>query len=113
MSTPSPTLKWTSAGFPSGSPQWAGPTATNVVSLPSRPREQERNRGAGASDAAITIAGGAAVNISPRENVSRRARRWDGMAAEIVQMTRRSRIDIRFRARVHLLVIAEQGVRTT
>jgi AraC family transcriptional regulator len=34
------------------------------------------------------------------------------MAAEIVQMTRRERIDVRFRAPVHLLVIVEQSVRT-
>ena len=33
------------------------------------------------------------------------------MAAEIVQATRRERIDIRFRAPAHLLVVVEQGVR--
>ena len=33
------------------------------------------------------------------------------MAAEIIQATRRERIDIRFRAPVHLLIVSEQGVR--
>jgi AraC family transcriptional regulator len=109
MSRSSPALKLASAQFPSGSSQWAAPTARNIISIPYRPREPDRNRGGGANDDAAVPR----VDISPRENVSRSARRWDGMAAEIVQMTRRSRIDIRFHARVHLLVIAEQGVRTT
>jgi AraC family transcriptional regulator len=42
---------------------------------------------------------------------ARRAKRSDGMAAEIVQTSRPERIDIRFRAPVHLLVIVEEGVR--
>jgi AraC family transcriptional regulator len=53
-----------------------------------------------------------AVNIIPHEITARRAKRSDGLAAEIVQTTGKERIDIRFRAPVHLLVIAEEGVRT-
>jgi AraC family transcriptional regulator len=33
------------------------------------------------------------------------------MTAEIIQTTRRERIDFRFRAPVHLLIVAEQGIR--
>jgi AraC family transcriptional regulator len=51
------------------------------------------------------------VDIAPREIAARRARLGDGMAAEIVQTIRQERIDIRFRAPVHLLVIVEEGVR--
>ena len=52
------------------------------------------------------------VDIAPREIAARRAKRGDGMAAEIVQTIRQERIDIRFHAPVHLLVIVEEGVRT-
>jgi AraC family transcriptional regulator len=51
------------------------------------------------------------VDIAPREIAARRAKRGDGIAAEIVQTIRPERIDIRFRAPVHLLVIVEEGVR--
>src|SRR5712675_2135067 len=37
---------------------------------------------------------------------------WDGMAAEIVQATRRERLEFRFRGARHLLVLCEQGVRS-
>jgi AraC family transcriptional regulator len=52
------------------------------------------------------------VDIAPREITTRRAKRGDGLAAEIVQTIRPERIDIRFCAPVHLLVIVEEGVRT-
>jgi AraC family transcriptional regulator len=51
------------------------------------------------------------VDISPREVVKRRAASWGGMAAETVQATKRERIDISFRAPVHLLIVGEQGAR--
>ena len=51
------------------------------------------------------------VDIAPREIAARRARCGDGMAAEIVQTIRQERMDIRFRAPVHLLVVVEEGVR--
>jgi AraC family transcriptional regulator len=51
------------------------------------------------------------VDIAPREIATRRASRCDGMAAEIVQTIRHDRIDIRFHAPMHLLVIVEEGVR--
>jgi AraC-like DNA-binding protein len=52
------------------------------------------------------------VDIAPREIATRRGKRGNGLAAEIVQTIRPERIDIRFRAPVHLLIIVEEGVRT-
>jgi AraC family transcriptional regulator len=51
------------------------------------------------------------VEISPPDIVKRRRMSWDGMAAEIVQATRRERIESRFHAPVHLLVLGERGAR--
>jgi AraC family transcriptional regulator len=53
----------------------------------------------------------AAVEISPPDVVRRRVVAWDGMTAEIVQATRCEKIEYRFRAPFHLLVVCEQGVR--
>ena len=53
-----------------------------------------------------------AVTISPADIVKRRAVTWDGMAAEIVQTTRREASEYRFRAQRHLLAVYEQGVRS-
>jgi AraC family transcriptional regulator len=52
-----------------------------------------------------------AVEISPADSVKRRVVAWDGMAAEVVQVTQRERIEYRFRAPRHLLVVYEQGTR--
>jgi AraC-like DNA-binding protein len=51
------------------------------------------------------------VEIAPHDIAKRCAKSWDGMAAEIVQATQRERIDIRFHAPVHLLIVGQQGVR--
>jgi AraC family transcriptional regulator len=51
------------------------------------------------------------VEISPPDSVERRTASWPGMAAEIVQATRSDRIDSRFCAPVHLLVVYERGMR--
>src|SRR4051812_688563 len=56
-------------------------------------------------------AAGAAVEIFPSNAVSRRAVTWNGMTAEIVQATTRNKIELRFRAPVHLLVVCERGIR--
>src|SRR5262245_43457448 len=52
-----------------------------------------------------------AVEISPPEAVRRRSVTAYGMAAESLQSTSRSRIQYRFRAPVHLLVVHEKGER--
>jgi AraC family transcriptional regulator len=52
-----------------------------------------------------------AVEISPADGVKRRAVVSDGMAAEIIQVTRHDRIEFRFRAPCHVLIVYEHGVR--
>jgi AraC family transcriptional regulator len=56
--------------------------------------------------------GQAALEVYPPDAVTRRAVRGDGIAAEIVQATRRERIEFRFCAPVHLLGVCDQGVRS-
>src|SRR5262245_14242427 len=82
----------------------------NVHPLPVRRREDAAGRFARQGDRTSVTEPN--VDISPRETVSRRARSWNGMAAEIVQMTRRERVDVRYRGPAHLLVVVEQGVRS-
>jgi AraC family transcriptional regulator len=51
------------------------------------------------------------VQILPSESVRRRALTWPGMAAELVEITSHDRIECRFKAPVHLLIVHEQGMR--
>jgi len=51
------------------------------------------------------------ATIAPAKAVTRRVATWPGMAAELVELTGYDRVQIRFRAPMHLLVIYEQGVR--
>ena len=51
------------------------------------------------------------AEVSPPDAVSRRTARWPGMAVEIVQASRRCRIDYRYDAPAPLLVFHERGVR--
>jgi len=55
---------------------------------------------------------GPAVDISPADIVKRRSVAWDGVTAEIVQVTRREKIEFCFDAPVHLLAVCEQGMRS-
>jgi len=59
----------------------------------------------------IEEAVGHAVEIFPSNRVERRAVTWDGMAMEVVQATSFEKIEFRFHAPVHLLVVHEQGTR--
>ena len=52
------------------------------------------------------------VQIYPSDGVTRRTVTWDGMAAEIVQGTRREKLEFRFHAPLHLLAIYDQGTRS-
>jgi len=54
---------------------------------------------------------GSRVQIEPSDAVRRRTMSSQGMAAEIVQATRRDKIECRFRAPVHLLAVYDRGVR--
>lgn len=51
------------------------------------------------------------VDISSTDDVKRHAAAWSGMSAEIVQITGRERVEFRFRAHVHLLILHEEGTR--
>jgi len=51
------------------------------------------------------------VQVSPSDAVSRRTASWPGMAVEIVQASRRGRIDYQYCAPVHMLAVLERGVR--
>ena len=51
------------------------------------------------------------VEISPPDIVRRRIVTWDGMTAEIVQATRREKIECHFCAPFHLLAVCEEGAR--
>jgi AraC family transcriptional regulator len=52
------------------------------------------------------------IQFSPAESVRRHAVNWDGVAAEIVHVTKHARIECRFRAPVHMLVMFEAGERS-
>jgi AraC family transcriptional regulator len=51
------------------------------------------------------------VQVSPANAVTRRSARWPGMTVEIVQASRRGRIDYRYSAPMHMLVVHDRGVR--
>jgi AraC family transcriptional regulator len=51
------------------------------------------------------------VQVSPSDAVNRRTASWPGMAVEIVQASRRGRIDYHYCAPVHMLAVHERGVR--
>jgi AraC family transcriptional regulator len=53
-----------------------------------------------------------AVQVYPSDIVTRRVATGAGVSAEIVQATRRQRMEIRFRAPLHLLAIYDQGARS-
>ncbi len=70
---------------------------TQACRLLDRPMVNETNRG---------------VQVYPADAVKRRTVTWDGMAAEIVQATRREKMEFRFRAPLHLLAVCDQGMRS-
>src|ERR1700730_2692454 len=52
------------------------------------------------------------VQVYPADVVKRRTVTWDGMAAEIVQATRREKMELRYRGPLHLLAVCDQGMRS-
>jgi AraC family transcriptional regulator len=52
------------------------------------------------------------VEVCPADVVKRHTVTWDGMAAEIVQATRREKMEFRFRGPLHLLAVCDQGLRS-
>ncbi len=51
------------------------------------------------------------ITISPADGVTRSSASWAGMSAEVVQLTSSDRVEFRFRAPAHLLVLYERGTR--
>lgn len=51
------------------------------------------------------------VKITPDDAINRRLVSWRGMAGEVVQATRHAKVEVSFRAALHLLVLHEQGIR--
>ncbi|MGY3609643.1 MULTISPECIES: helix-turn-helix transcriptional regulator [unclassified Bradyrhizobium] len=56
-------------------------------------------------------AGHHALEIFPAHAVSRQTIAWDGIAVEIVRCVAHDRVEFRFRAPCHLLLVHEEGVR--
>jgi AraC-like DNA-binding protein len=78
---------------------------------PGHDERADRNQARQPYHRAMTDLADPIVEISPSDNVKRRIATWPGMAAEIVQATRRDRIESRFCAPVHLLAAYERGLR--
>jgi AraC-like DNA-binding protein len=63
------------------------------------------------SDGKFGTAGRDALDITPAHVVCRRAVGWDGVRAELIQSLTHDRVEFRFRAPWHLLLVYEEGVR--
>src|SRR5450755_4419293 len=88
----------------------AVPYAPLDLKIP-RPRPADRRTDL-ARDRPVVEGNKYAVEVYPPDAVQRRAVAWDGLAAEVVQATRREKLEFRFRAPLHLLTICEQGIRS-
>src|SRR3984893_14546099 len=62
-------------------------------------------------DPKIGRANSRTLEIAPANVVSRRASAWDGIRVEVVQFVTHDKIEFRFRAPCHLLLVYEEGVR--
>jgi AraC family transcriptional regulator len=62
-------------------------------------------------DRLLTDAIACAVGVTPSNLVKRHTAAWDGLAAEVVQATRRDSIEFHYRGPRHLLAVYEQGER--
>jgi AraC family transcriptional regulator len=62
-------------------------------------------------DAKISDGNGRALEIAPAHVVTRHAVAWEGIRVELVQSTTHDKVEFRFRAPCHLLLVYEEGVR--
>jgi AraC family transcriptional regulator len=62
-------------------------------------------------DAKISDGNGRTLEIAPAHVVTRHAVAWDGIRVEVVQSTTHDKVEFRFRAPCHLLLVYEEGVR--
>jgi AraC family transcriptional regulator len=89
---------------PSFTKDWRSPFASKKHEA----RDRETSE---IQDQSVTDALKYVVDVSPANIVMRRSAAWNGMRAEIVRATRRERIEYRFQAPLHLLVVYEQCAR--
>jgi len=54
---------------------------------------------------------GRALEIIPADVVNRRASAWDGIKVEVIRSVTHDKVEFRFRAPCHLLLVYEEGVR--
>jgi AraC family transcriptional regulator len=59
----------------------------------------------------VHLAADQVMQVAPANAVTRRSARLPGMTVEIVQANRRGRIDYRYRASMHMLVVHDRGAR--
>jgi len=85
--------------------------AQSVISPAFEPSHADGHEGRRLYQRAAADMADPVVHISPPEAVKRRSATWPGMRAEIVQANRRGRINFRFCAPVHMLVMYERSVR--
>jgi AraC family transcriptional regulator len=90
----------------------AGPFASARRPVDLSDTRADANHRSWPRDTAERAAIKAAVSIFPSDSVTRHRAGWRGMAAEMVTATRHGRIEFRFRAPVHLLVLLEAGARS-
>src|SRR5712671_2885231 len=88
-----------------------GRNTRKALGAPERNDEHTERQTHSKCDRTMVDATNHAVEVYPPGIVKRRAVTWDGMAAEIVQATRREKIEFRFRAPLHLLAVCDQGMR--
>ena len=79
---------------------------------PSDRFEETRQGEDGVPELTEVAASKAAIVISPADSVTRRRFSWRGMAAETIRATRHGRLEMRFRAPLHLLILLESGSRS-
>ncbi len=92
-------------------PQAVVPLAIERRERPRHDERADRNQASQPYHRAATDMLDQTVGISPSDIVERRTATWPGMTAEIVQATRRDRIESRFCAPRHLLAVYERGAR--
>jgi hypothetical protein len=76
---------------------------------PSSDRDRDRRRFGGGAE--TRSCPDVRVEISPSEATERRALAWHGMAVETVKVVSPCRVEARFRAPLHLLILFEDAVR--
>ena len=96
---------------PHAMPQLIDPSAFERGAPPDTASHNDRNGPHELNARTANYACNRVVQVSPSDAVSRRTANGLGMAAEIVQVNRRGRIDYHYCAPLHMLVLHERGMR--